>query len=454
MPRADALLTTWVSDARRRTLELVRSLREGELLGPMLAIVNPPLWELGHVAWFEERWALRHAAGRDPLRADVDAHYDSSAIPHDTRWSLPLPTLADTEAYLRATSAAVQELLPRLPERDRYFVELAVLHEDMHGEAMAFSRQTLGWAAPSGLGEMGRAEGQPDEAAPERAGGLGGRRLSAPPQYDVGGDLTGDAHVPGGALRLGSTPDEPWVFDNEKWAHEVVLEPFSIARAPVTQARYAAFVEEDGYRRRELWSDAGWAWREAQGAEAPAYWRRDGRTWLRRDFDRWVPLEPHRPVVNVCLHEAEAYCRFARRRLPTEAEWEAAAAGEPGPGGKLAPRKRRWPWGDDPPGPGRAHLDFRALGAVDVGAFAAGDSAFGCRQMIGNVWEWTASPFLPFPGFSADPYRDYSQPWFGTHQVVRGGSFATTGRLVRNAFRNFYEPHRRDPWIGFRTCAP
>jgi ergothioneine biosynthesis protein EgtB len=428
MPRGDALLTTWVADARRRTLELVRSLREGELLGPRLAIVNPPLWELGHVAWFEERWALRHAAGRAPLRPGVDALYDSSAIPHDTRWSLPLPSLADTEAYLRASSAAVLDVLPRLPERERYFVELAVLHEDMHAEAMAFSRQTLGWPAPA-LGGLS----EPDDGA---------------------GDLPGDARVPGGRFRLGSGPDEPFVFDNEKWAHEVDLGPFAIARAPVTQGRYAAFVDEGGYRRRELWSDAGWAWRSAEGVEAPATWRREGRAWLRREFDRWVPLEPHRPVVHVCLHEAEAFCRFARRRLPTEAEWEAAAAGEPGPGGGLAERKRRFPWGDDPPGPERAHLGFRALHAVDVGAFPAGDSAFGCRQMIGNVWEWTASAFLPYPGFSPDPYRDYSQPWFGTHQVARGGSFATTGRLVRSAFRNFYEPHRRDPWIGFRTCAP
>lgn len=428
MPRELALLSAWAADARRRTLDLLRSLRAGELLGPRLAIVNPPLWELGHVAWFQERWVLRHAAGRAPLRADADALYDSIAIPHDARWSLPLPSLDDTAAYLRATSAAVLEAASRLAERDRYFVELTVMHEDMHAEAMAFSRQTLGWAAPSLQGPT--------------------------PVPHPAGDLPGDAHVPGGTFTLGSTPDEPFVFDNEKRAHEVSLEPFAIARAPVTQAAYAAFVDEGGYARREFWSEAGWAWRAAAGAEAPPYWRKDGRAWLRRDFDRWLPLEPHRPVANVCLHEAEAYCRFARRRLPTEAEWEAAAAGEPGPDGRLAPTKRRYPWGGAPPAPERAHLDFRALQAADVGAFPAGDSAFGCRQMIGNVWEWTASPFLPYPGFSPDPYREYSEPWFRTHQVVRGGSFATTSRLVRNGFRNFYEPHRRDPWIGFRTCAP
>ncbi|HEY6101097.1 MAG TPA: SUMF1/EgtB/PvdO family nonheme iron enzyme, partial [Anaeromyxobacter sp.] len=268
------------------------------------------------------------------------------------------------------------------------------------------------------------------------------------------GDLPGDARVPGGTFLLGSSADEPFLFDNEKWAHEVNVEPFSIARAPVTQAAYATFVDEGGYRRREAWSDAGWAWRLAEGAEGPRYWRKEGSTWLRRDFDHWVSLEPHRPVVNVSSHEAEAYCRFAHRRLPTETEWEVAAAGEPGPSGLLARRKRRYPWGDEAPTPRRAHLDFRALDAVDVGALPEGDSAFGCRQMIGNVWEWTSSAFLPYPGFSPDPYRDYSAPWFETHRVVRGGSFATTRRLVRCAFRNFYEPHRRDPWIGFRTCAP
>jgi iron(II)-dependent oxidoreductase len=428
VPRELPLLSAWVADARRRTLDLLRSLGDGELLGPRLAIVNPPLWELGHVAWFQERWVLRHAAGRAPLRRDADALYDSMAIPHDTRWSLPLPTLAETAGYLRAVSAAVLDAAPALPERDRYFVELTVLHEDMHAEAMAFSRQTLGWAAPT----LSGGRGEPPDA----------------------GDLPGDARVPGGTFSLGSTAAEPFVFDNEKWAHEVSLAPFAIARAPVTQAAYAAFVDEGGYRRRELWSEPGWAWRTAAGVDAPAHWRKDGRAWLRRDFDRWVPLEPHRPVVNVCLHEAEAYCRLVRRRLPTEAEWEAAAAGEPGPDGRLAARRRRYPWGDDPPTPERAHLDFRALHAVDVGAFAAGDSAFGLRQMIGNVWEWTASTFLPYPGFSPDPYAEYSAPWFGDHQVVRGGSFATTSRLVRNGFRNFYQPHRRDPWVGFRTCAP
>jgi iron(II)-dependent oxidoreductase len=259
--------------------------------------------------------------------------------------------------------------------------------------------------------------------------------------------------VTGGAFLLGAAPDEPFVFDNEKWAHEVTLAPFRLARAPVTQAEFAAFVDDGGYTRRALWSDAGWRWREAAGAERPVYWERSGAGWLRRDFDRWLPLEPYRPMVHVNAHEAEAWCRWAGRRLPTEAEWEAAAACERGPEGRLAPVKRRFPWGDVPPSPERAHLDARALHAVDVGACAAGDAACGCRQLVGNVWEWTASEFLPYPGFVADPYEEYSKPWFGTHRVLRGGSFATPARLLRNTWRNFYTPDRRDMWAGFRTCA-
>jgi iron(II)-dependent oxidoreductase len=164
-------------------------------------------------------------------------------------------------------------------------------------------------------------------------------------------------------------------------------------------------------------------------------------------------------VVNVNWYEAEAYCRWAGRRLPTEAEWEAAATGEPvADGDRLAPRKRRFPWGDDPPGPQHANLDWRAMGCLDVGALPGGDSAFGCRQLIGNVWEWTSSPFLPYPGFHADEaYPEYSAPWFETEaspsKVLRGGCWATTARLIRSTWRNFYPADRRNVWAGFRTCA-
>ena len=153
-------------------------------------------------------------------------------------------------------------------------------------------------------------------------------------------------------------------------------------------------------------------------------------------------------------YEAEAWCRWAKRRLPTEAEWEAAALGETSAdGSRLADSKRRWPWGEASPSLEHANLGFAFDGPLDVAACAAGDSAFGCRQMIGNVWEWTASDFVPFPGFAADPYEDYSQPWFNTRKVLRGGSFATSARIARPGYRNFFTPERNDVIAGFRTCA-
>ena len=428
---SDAILASWVREARIRTLELVADLSDEQLMGPQLRIVNPLMWEIGHVTWFQEKWVLRHAGGEAPLRADGDSLYDSAAIPHDSRWDLPLPSRGDTLAYLSSVRDRVLERIERggLTGRDRYFIKLAVFHEDMHTEAFTYARQTLGYPPPVFSGV------KPLETA----------------QADA---LTGDAEIPGGRFLLGGARDEPFVFDNEKWAHPIEVRPFAIARAPVTQGEFAEFVEAKGYSRREFWSEPGWTSRAGLGAEHPVYWKPEsaGR-WLRRNFDHWVPLEPHRPVLHVNWWEAEAYCNWAGRRLPSELEWEVAASAAPKHFEReLGDAKRRFPWGDDPPGPQHGNLGWRAMGAVDVNALPAGDSAFGCRQMIGNVWEWTASDFGPYPGFEVDPYREYSEPWFGTHKVLRGGAWPTQPRLLRNTWRNFYTPDRRDVWAGFRTC--
>jgi iron(II)-dependent oxidoreductase len=418
-------LADWVTDSRRRTLELIADLDDGQLLGPRLAIVNPLLWEIGHVAWFHERWVLRHGLGKEPLRPDADALWDSGAVPHDTRWDLPLPGRAGSLAYMAAVHERVLERLARGDPDPRlaYLIAYTVFHEDMHGEAFTYTRQTLGYRSP--LPTSGR---------------------GAPSLSPVGG-RAGDVFIPGGTLDLGAAPEDGFVFDNEKWAHPVAVPPFRIARAAVTQGDFAAFVEDGGYVREDLWSEDGRRWRQASGASHALHWRREGASWLRRDFDRWVALEPERAVIHVNWYEAEAYCRWAGRRLPTEAEWEMAASLGNGPA------KRRFPWGDAAPTPERANLDGAALGCLAVDALPAGDSAFGCRQMIGNVWEWTADTFGPYPGFTPDMYRDYSEPWFGTHMVLRGGCWATRSRLLRNTWRNFYPPDRRDVWAGLRTCA-
>lgn len=431
-------LVAMAEDARLRTLETVEDLDDEHLIGPQLAIVNPPLWEIGHVGWFWEFFSLRYrgegnvAPSRFPA---ADSVYNSAAITHDDRWRAQLLSREETFAYLRAVlDRTLERLRIERDERTAYFAQLATFHEDMHGEAFLWTRQTHGLAFP-----------------PIAAADLGARDGLA------AGPLPGDAEVPGGTFRLGAERDAPFVFDNEKWAHAVELEPFRIARAPVTNAELAAFVEDGGYSRRELWSEEGWAWRSDSGAELPLYWSRSGTgDWQVRRFDRTLPLRSEEPAMHVNWFEADAFCRWAGRRLPSEAEWEAAAAAEPANGG-LAERKRAFPWGEPAPvgeGFARANLDARLGGPVDVAAFAAGDSVWGCRQMIGNVWEWCADDFGPYPGFEPGAYREYSEPWFGDHKTARGGSWATRGRMLRNTWRNFAKPDRRDLFFGFRTCAP
>jgi iron(II)-dependent oxidoreductase len=411
-------LSQQLRDARRRTRLLTRDLEGPQLFGPKLAVVNPVLWELGHVAWFQERWCLRLRSDEslsESVLDGADALYDSAKVEHDTRWDLPLPRLSATLEYQDRVLERVQARLEREPDNEWffYFVQLALFHEDMHAEAFHYTRQTLGYADPLERDNAGK------------------------------GAMDGDAELPGGEFLLGAARNSGFHFDNEKWAHRVELKPFRIARVPVTNAKFLEFVRDGGYWRGDLWSSEGWDWRGE--VCAPRYWvERDGE-WRERRFDEEVRLDGDLPVMHVNWHEANAYCRYAGRRLPSEAEWEMAASFSRESG------KRRYPWGDTADDGVRANLN--GSGRAPVGAFAAGDSSSGCRQMLGNVWEWTSSTFAPYPGFVCDPYREYSEPWFEAHKVLRGGSLATPARLISNTWRNFYTPDRGDIFAGFRTCA-
>ena len=368
--RAIGTLSSDLIGARDHFARITAGINGAQLLGPKLAIVNPPLWEIGHVGWFQEHWCLRWRDGKElapSILPNADALYNSSTVAHDTRWDLPLPSLAATRAYLNAVLEKTLDRLAREPDNESlaYFARLATLHEDMHAEALHYTHQTLGYAAP----EFGaRVAIIPRD----------GRGDSSANNCDPGPEFL---ELAGGTLRLGAERDEPrFVFDNEKWAHDVAIKPFAIAARPVSNAQYLEYVQS--------------------GGTPPRYWRKADSGWQERRYDRWQPLAPDEPVRHVSWTEAQAYCRWAGRRLPTEAEWTYAAPA------------MQW----------------------------------------GEVWEWTASTFAPFPGFSADPYADYSQPWFGTHKVLKGASHATPPRVVSAAFRNFYTPERADVFAGFRTC--
>ena len=385
-PRTCAAIAAALRDAREYTLSLYAHLDAAARRFPCIPTVNPPGWELAHIGWFQEFWCRRHrfddpAGARTPSREDkADAWWDSRRVPHDTRWSLPLPSWDEVHDYLAIT---LEDTLARLDasDGDTYAFELSLYHEDMHGEALLMSLQTLALPAPPWLSSR----------VP---------RLRA-------AAAQGDVRYAGGRFVAGSDDGDErdrFVFDNELRAHEVVLEPFALARAPVTQGQYAAFVRDRGYARPALWTPAGREWLAGARRTLPAYWRDGDAGFEARRFDRWAAIEPGAPMHNVNAFEAEAWCAWAGRRLPTEAEWEFA---------------------------------FRR----------------GHGPMPGACWEWTSSPFLPYPGFVAHRYAEYSEPWFGTHRVLRGGSWATRPRLANAAFRNFYEPSRHDPFAGFRTCA-
>jgi len=443
-------------DAHRHTLALIEDLTDEQLMGPRLDIVNPLLWEIGHVAWFQEYWVLRHLNGGAPVLPHADALYDSAQVTHHTRWDLPLPPRAETLSYIQRVLDQITDRYQQnenIDGRTEYFLSLALFHQDMHNEAFGYTRQTLAYPQPrfdrspspqaergSG-GEVRRANPSPDPSP------HAGRRETPELKCDA---TLGDAHIPGGRFLLGTSPNRQFTFDNELDAHEVEVAPFTISRTAVTNAEFAAFVDEDGYQREEFWSRDAWRWRLSVDARCPVYWQRDGSNWLQRSFDTIVLLQDFLPVLHINWFEAESYCRWAKRRLPTEAEWEMAASCVPGVTGA---QKRYFPWGEKRAKGGLANLDWRQGGCIDVRALAEGDSAFGCRQMIGNTWEWTASDFNPYPGFKPGAYKEYSAPWFGDHKVLRGGCWTTRARMIHNAYRNFYKPDRRDVWAGFRTCA-
>ena len=385
-----AWLAASLRASRQDTLSTFATLEHSlaQLTVPQRETLNPPLWELGHIGWFQEFWIGRNplrfaGAAADPdaprlpgVRAQSDALYDSSKVPHDTRWSLPLPgadgTRGDLAEQLQGTLAWLREA--EGSDAALYFFRLALFHEDMHHEAALYMAQSLGVPIDD---PRWQAAALPDE----------GRQLS----FEAGPWSLGKAG-PG------------FAFDNELASHTAALPATSIDCRVMRWAEFLPFVESSGYQQPQWWDDAGAAWMAAERPLAPRYLRREGATWQQWRHGTWRALDLRQPACHLTAHEAQAWCRWAGRRLPTEAEWERAAIERPG----------EFAWG--------------------------------------QVWEWTASPFLPYPGFEPHPYRDYSAPWFGTRRVLRGASFMTQPRMRHPRYRNFFMAQRNDVPAGFRSC--
>jgi iron(II)-dependent oxidoreductase len=422
-----ALVADELERVRARSLDLLEPLSERELTRQHSPLMSPLVWDLAHVGNYEDIWLLR-CLDAEGVGARYDDIYNAFRHPRANRPSLPLLGPADARAYISEVRSRVLDFLERVPldaERpllsDAFVYGMVVQHEHQHDETMLATLQLMD--------------------------GAGYRPTTAP--APLGGSVdTNEVLVDGGTFVMGTDTDA-WAYDNERPAHELRLDPFWIDTVPVTNRAFMEFIDAGGYHDRRWWTDAGWEVRCRENLEHPAFWRHEGgSSWSRVRFGWREPVPPDEPVQHACWYEADAYARFRGRRLPTEPEWEKAAAWGPG-----AARARRYPWGEDPPDPTRANLDQRYFRPAPVGAYPAGASAYGCQQMIGDVWEWTSSDFTPYPGFRAFPYREYSEVFYGPeYKVLRGGSWATSNRAVRNTFRNWDYPVRRQIFAGFR-CA-
>ncbi len=447
---------TWTTESlleelavtRQRTRDLITSLPEEKLDVPYHPGVNPPLWEMGHAAFFYEVFVFNLLDGLPSYDPSMDDLWDSFHIEHTDRWRRDLfpgrdATLAYFETIYDRVEARIRE--KPLTDKDLYLYRYSIFHQNMHIESIIWCRQTVGYPAVPDFKADRPAPGEPISS--EQA----------------------EAHIPAGRWVIGMLGESEeyagadFAFDNEKPRFEIELPAFSISRLPVSNREFMAFVEDGGYERPELWSFGGRKWLTtevdialAQGESGtrmrtpkhPIYWRWKDNQWQERLFDRWQPVNLDAPIVHITFWEAEAWCRWAGRRLPSEYEWEVAALGNR-PGQPF----RRFPWGNDPVRPELADLGARSMAQNPVWDYPDGESPFGCRQMIGSVWEWTSDQFFPYDGFKIDMYPFMSTLQFGDHKVSRGGGCATSPNLIRGTYRQAYLAQRNDVFTGFRTCA-
>lgn len=411
--------------ARRRTTLLTDSVDEADLVAQHSPLMSPLVWDLAHIGNQEELWLVRDVGGREAVRADIDELYDAFKHARSNRPALPLLDPEQARGYVGSVREKVLDVLDSSDLTGNPLVDngfafgMIAQHEQQHDETMLATHQLR----------------------------IGAPVLSAPPAPAAQVPVGSESVVPAGEFLMGTSAD-PWALDNEQPAHPVHVDGFAIDVAPVTNGQFLAFIDAGGYDRPELWSERGWAHRQEAGLVAPQFWERDGDGWTRTAFGVRAPLRPNQPVVHVCWFEAEAYARWAGKRLPTEAEWEKAARFDPETGAS-----RRYPWGEDQPGAHRANLGQQHLEPAEVGAYPAGASATGAHQLIGDVWEWCSSGFEAYPGFRAFPYREYSEVFFGgDYRILRGGSFGTDEVACRATFRNWDHPIRRQIFAGFRLA--
>lgn len=416
-----------MDEVRKRTFKLVAPLSEEAITTQYNDLMSPLIWDLGHVANFEEIWFLQEFMGEEPINCDMDVIYNALTKPRKERHTLPIPNIESTKQYMSEVRNRIREKISEIDFtqnnsfiKGSFLFELVIRHEMQHQETMIIALQMMepGLYSPPGK-----------KTVPE------------------GGEVKQEMlFIPGGEFVMGCTHDA-FAYDNEKPPHSVLVNPFYLDKYPVSNGEFLEFMEAGGYTNPDFWSDEGWKWKETEKINAPLYWRQSNGEWFVRKFDNTMLLDYQKPVMHVSWYEAQAYCKFKGKRLPAESEWEFAASWSNGSIGKVL-----FPWGNYFDNQ-KANLNQLSFEAAEVGAYPEGKSPNGCEQMVGEHWEWTASDFKSYPGFEAYPYEEYSQIFFGKeYKVLRGGSWAAMDRVVSTTFRNWDYPVRRQIFNGFR-CA-
>jgi gamma-glutamyl hercynylcysteine S-oxide synthase len=421
-PRAKDVVVA-LREARERTLAITGSVSDEDLARVHSTLMSPLVWDLGHIAAFEDLWLVHRFGGRPLLRDDLADVYDAFETPRAHRGDLPFLAPAAAREYLAAVRHRTFDVIDERGIGDGVVHEMVLRHEYQHNETML---QTLQLARLRDYRPVGRHAGRSSMG-------------SSPTGLEL-------IEVEAGKCTMGAAA-EGFAYDNERPRHRTDVRGYLIGRAPITNATYLTFVEGGGYKRREWWSDEGWAWKEQYDITRPGAWTADHAAEWR--LGALQPLDPHRPVVHVSWFEADAFARAHGVRLPTEIEWEKAATWDQDNG-----QARGYPWGNDPPVAGvHANLDQVGCGPAPADVHPAGASFYGCLGMIGDVWEWTSSDFSGYPGFVAHPYREYSEVFFGTdYKVLRGGSWASRALVSTPTFRNWDHPERRQIFSGIRIA--
>jgi len=431
---------------RARTLEIVAPLEIEDYVIQTAEFMSPPRWHIGHTSWFFETVLQKYQSGYQTYREDFlfffNSYYEGFGprIERPKRGTRSRPTVAETKTY----RAHIDEQMVRFIEdvslsddADEILriVRLGLEHEMQHQELLVYDIKHLlcdQFAAPM-------------KPLPEASAEVTGMVEIQGGLFELGFESTGrDAGEP----QAGMPALRGFAWDNEKPLHKVWLEDFQIDRALVSVGDYLDFMNDGGYQNFRWWHSAGWEKVNTEHWQAPLYWEQHDSEWMIRDFGglhRAID-KTDEPVSHVSFLEASAYAKWAGKRLPTEAEWEkAATCSQPN-------SRQNFPWGAARPDESRANLFENGLWSVaPIGAFPGGQTAQGCHQMIGDVWEWTVSDYVPYPGFKTE-FDEYNDKWFVGQKVLRGGSFATPQIHIRSTYRNFFYPHERWMIAGFR-CA-